>query len=58
MEELADSGSLLGDWAALRERIASTGYVFVRGLLMCGHGPRCRQVGAATPPTGWLDFTG
>ena len=32
-KELVDSGSLLGDWAALRERIASTGYVFVRGLL-------------------------
>ena len=32
-EELVDSGSLLGDWAAMRERIASTGYVFVRGLL-------------------------
>ena len=22
----------------------------------CGHGPRCREVGAAAPPTGWLDF--
>jgi Phytanoyl-CoA dioxygenase (PhyH) len=32
-DELVDSGSLLGDWSALRERIASTGYVFVRGLL-------------------------
>ena len=32
-KELVDSGSLLGDWAALRERIASSGYVFVRGLL-------------------------
>jgi hypothetical protein len=32
-DELVDSGNLLGDLAALRERIASTGYVFVRGLL-------------------------
>jgi hypothetical protein len=31
--ELIDSGPLLGDWRALRERIAADGYVFVRRLL-------------------------
>jgi Phytanoyl-CoA dioxygenase (PhyH) len=31
--ELVDSSGLLGDWRALRSRIASDGYVFVRGLL-------------------------
>lgn len=31
--ELLDSGSLAGDGEALRHRIASDGYVFVRGLL-------------------------
>ena len=31
--ELRDSRSLLGDWRALRERIAVDGYVFIRGLL-------------------------
>ncbi len=31
--EFVDSTSLLGDWKALRERIASDGYVFMRGLL-------------------------
>ncbi len=33
MDELIDSRALLGDWAALRRRIADDGYVFVRGLL-------------------------
>jgi Phytanoyl-CoA dioxygenase (PhyH) len=31
--ELQDSSCLVGDWAALRERIAEDGYVFLRGLL-------------------------
>jgi hypothetical protein len=31
--ELRDSRSLLGDWEALRTRIAGEGYVFMRGLL-------------------------
>ena len=31
--ELRDSTALLGDWAALRERIAADGYVFMRRLL-------------------------
>ena len=31
--EFVDSGHLLGDWRALRGRIASDGYVFMRGLL-------------------------
>ena len=31
--ELTDSKALLGDWAALRARIATDGYVFVRQLL-------------------------
>ena len=31
--ELRDSSKILGDWVALRERIAEDGYVFVRGLL-------------------------
>jgi hypothetical protein len=31
--ELRDSSEILGDWAALRERIAEDGYVFVPGLL-------------------------
>ena len=31
--ELRDSSAILGDWVALRERIAQDGYVFVRGLL-------------------------
>jgi hypothetical protein len=31
--ELRDSRALLGDWAALRERIAHDGYVFMRQLL-------------------------
>jgi hypothetical protein len=31
--ELVESGGLLGDWVGLRERIASKGYVFIRGLL-------------------------
>ena len=31
--ELRDSRHLFGDWAALRERIAVEGYVFMRGLL-------------------------
>ena len=31
--ELVDSRALLGDWAALRELIATDGYVFMRGLL-------------------------
>ena len=31
--ELTDSRELFGDWAALRARIASDGYVFMRGLL-------------------------
>ena len=31
--ELVDSRSLLGDWPALRARIAEDGYVFMRGLL-------------------------
>jgi hypothetical protein len=30
--ELIDSSALVGDWRALRARIASDGYVFVRGL--------------------------
>jgi hypothetical protein len=33
VDELVDSRPLLGDWAALRQRIADDGYVFVRGLL-------------------------
>jgi hypothetical protein len=31
--ELRDSRNLLGDWQALRTRIATDGYVFMRGLL-------------------------
>ena len=31
--ELTDSKELMGDWQALRSRIATDGYVFVRGLL-------------------------
>jgi hypothetical protein len=31
--EFRDSRELLGDWEALRERIAEDGYVFMRGLL-------------------------
>ena len=31
--ELVDSRELLGDWQSLRERIATDGYVFMRGLL-------------------------
>jgi hypothetical protein len=31
--ELVDSSSLVGDWRALRQRIAEDGYVFFRGLL-------------------------
>jgi len=31
--ELVDSSTLVGDWQALRARIATDGYVFVRGLL-------------------------
>ena len=31
--ELTDSKELVGDWQALRDRIATDGYVFVRGLL-------------------------
>jgi hypothetical protein len=31
--ELVDSKALLGDWHALRDRIATDGYVFMRGLL-------------------------
>ena len=31
--ELADSRALFGDWQALRDRIATDGYVFMRGLL-------------------------
>ena len=31
--ELQDSRSLFGDWQALRARVASDGYVFIRGLL-------------------------
>jgi hypothetical protein len=31
--ELKDSKGLLGDWQALRDRIAADGYVFLRGLL-------------------------
>ena len=31
--ELTDSAALSGDWQALRNRIASDGYVFMRGLL-------------------------
>jgi hypothetical protein len=31
--ELVDSSALVGDWHALRARIATDGYVFVRGLL-------------------------
>ena len=31
--EFVDSSGLFGDWRALRERIASDGYVFMRGLL-------------------------
>jgi len=31
--ELVDSRRLLGDWRSLRERIATDGYVFMRGLL-------------------------
>jgi len=31
--ELVDSSALVGDWRALRVRIAADGYVFVRGLL-------------------------
>ena len=31
--ELLDSRSLFGDWEALRSRIATDGYVFMRGLL-------------------------
>ena len=31
--ELVDSSDLLGDWRSLRERIATDGYVFMRGLL-------------------------
>jgi hypothetical protein len=31
--ELVDSSALVGDWQALRARIATDGYVFVRGLL-------------------------
>jgi hypothetical protein len=31
--ELIDSRALLGDWQALRDRIATDGYVFMRGLL-------------------------
>jgi hypothetical protein len=31
--ELTDSKALLGDWAALRARIAADGYIFMRQLL-------------------------
>src|SRR3984893_841462 len=48
--ELRDSKALFGDWQALRGRIATDGYVFMRGLLELGvvraggrAGPRCLQ---------------
>src|SRR5580658_10735764 len=31
--ELEDSSALFGDWQGLRRRIATDGYVFMRGLL-------------------------
>ncbi|HXY92542.1 MAG TPA: phytanoyl-CoA dioxygenase family protein [Acidimicrobiia bacterium] len=40
--ELEDSSHLLGDWGALRARMAEDGYVFVRGLL---DGDTVRAVG-------------
>jgi hypothetical protein len=55
-QELVDSSQLVGDGAALRSRIATDGYVFVRGLL----DPRwVREVGAAglgaLQRNGWME---
>ena len=51
--ELLDSGNLAGDGKALRHRIASDGYVFVRGLLDAG---QVRAVG--TTGLGYLQDAG
>src|SRR5579885_1202777 len=55
--ELHDSRALFGDWRALRELIATDGYVFMRGLLdadlvrSVGHaGLRSLQQAGWTPP--------
>jgi hypothetical protein len=54
--ELQDSSGVVGDWAALRARIAEDGYVFVRGLL---DAEMVRTVGrtglAHLQDAGWLE---
>jgi hypothetical protein len=54
--ELRDSGDLWGDWRALRARIASDGYVFIRGLLDAGE---VRSIGrnglGVLQSTGWTE---
>jgi hypothetical protein len=54
--ELRDSKGLLGDWEALRSRIAADGYVFVRGLL---DAEEVRSVGRSNlghlQSTGWTE---
>ena len=54
-DELRDSRALLGDWAALRERIAEDGYVFMRGLLDPERVRRVERTGLGhLQAAGWL----
>ena len=56
MEELRDSTTSAGDWAALRDRIGSDGYVFVRGLVDPARAVEAGNVGRAElQRAGWLE---
>jgi hypothetical protein len=56
MDELADSGGLIGDAGGLRRRLADDGYLFFRGLLPAG---QVRAIGQAILAElhagGWVD---
>ena len=56
MDELADSGGLIGDPDGLRRRLAADGYLFFRGLLSAG---QIRAAGHAVlaqlSSGGWVD---
>jgi hypothetical protein len=58
-DELVDSASLVGDWRALRARMATDGYVFVRGLLDPGTVRGIGRTGLAhLQAAGWTETGG
>jgi phytanoyl-CoA dioxygenase PhyH len=59
MDELADSGGLIGDAGGLRRRLADDGYLFFRGLLPAAQvGAIGQAVLAELHAGGWVDDRG